>query len=102
MAELIEELPFHVQGGIRDAVVVADDRLNALVVYGNRQAREMVGQLLEVLDSQGLPDPLNVYKSEIFQFEHIHVSRAMAILRNVYKPSCLPAWERSQSRFLRV
>jgi type II secretory pathway component GspD/PulD (secretin) len=90
LAELIEELPFHIRGGIREVVVVADDRLNALVVYGNRQAREMVGQLLEVLDSQGLPDPLNVYKSEIFQFQHIHVSRAMAILRNVYKPQLSP------------
>ncbi len=90
LAELVEALPFHVRGGVRDIVVVADDRLNALVVYGNRQAREMVGQLLEVLDSQGLPDPLNVYKSEIFQFKYIHVSRAMAIIRNVYKPQLSP------------
>ncbi len=90
LTDLFDKLPFHHGGGIHETVVVADSRLNALVVHGNRQAREMVGQLLEVLDSQGLPDPLNVQKSEIFEFEHVHVSRAMSILKNVYKSQLSP------------
>ncbi len=84
LKKLFEDLPFQ-RGGLSTAAFVADDRLNALVVHGNRQAREMIGQLLEVLDTQELGDPLNVYRPEIVTFQYARASRVLAILENVYK-----------------
>lgn len=84
LKKVIEDLPYQ-RGGLSNVVIAADDRLNALIVHGNRQSRELIGQLLEALDSQELRDPLNVYRSEIIPLQHAQAPRVLAILENVYK-----------------
>jgi type II secretory pathway component GspD/PulD (secretin) len=84
LKKLVKDLRFQ-RTGLTTAAFVADERLNALVVHGNQQARDMIGQLLEVLDTQDLADPLNVYRSEIISLQHAQASRVLAILENVYK-----------------
>ena len=71
--------------GLNDLVFVADDRLNALIVHGNRIAREIIRELLETLDNAELPDPLDVFRPELMELEHADASRVLEILENVYK-----------------
>jgi type II secretory pathway component GspD/PulD (secretin) len=84
LKRLFDELPFS-RGGMGDLVVVSDERLNALIVHGSVRTREMVAELLEVLDTSELPNPLNVFRPEMISLEHTQASRVMAILENVYR-----------------
>ncbi len=80
LKRLFDEMPFP-RGGIGDAVVVSDERLNALIVHGNPRTREMVAELLEVLDTNELPNPLNVYRPEMISLENTQASRVIDILK---------------------
>ncbi|WP_413430825.1 secretin N-terminal domain-containing protein [Crateriforma spongiae] len=84
LKRLVDEMPF-MRGGLTDAVVVSDERLNALIVYGSPRTREIVGDLLEVLDTDELPDFLNVYRPEIINLENTQADRVLTILRTVYR-----------------
>ena len=44
--------------GTADVTVVADARMNALLVYGTTRDREVVEKMLDVLDAAELPDSL--------------------------------------------
>ena len=68
-----------------EVAVVADDRLNALIIHGDRKERELIEELLTVLDSEDLPNPIDVYQPELMRLENTQATRILAILRNVYK-----------------
>ncbi|MEZ6099161.1 MAG: secretin N-terminal domain-containing protein [Pirellulaceae bacterium] len=70
--------------GTSKVVVVADERLNALIVHGGRREREIAAELLEVLDTEDLPNPLVVYRPEMIPIKYGSASRIVEILRNVY------------------
>jgi len=80
--QLFEDLN---QRGLNDLIFVADDRLNAIIVHGSRNAREIIRELLETLETAELPDPLDVFRPELLQLEHADASRVLEILENVYK-----------------
>ena len=65
--------------------VVADDRLNALIIHGDRKERELIKELLTVLDSEDLPNPIVVYQPELVRLQHTQAQRVLAILKNVYR-----------------
>ena len=67
-----------------NVAVVADDRLNALIIHGDRQERELIEELLRVLDTKDLPNPIVVYQPELIRLENTQAERVLAILRNVY------------------
>lgn len=68
-----------------DVAVVADDRLNALIIHGDRKERELIEELLRVLDSKDLPNPIVVYQPELVMLKNTQAERVLAILRNVYR-----------------
>ena len=80
--QLFEDLN---QRGLNDLVFVADDRLNAIIVHGSRNAREIIRELLETLEAAELPDSLDVFRPELLELEHADASRVLEILENVYK-----------------
>ncbi|MGB0597683.1 MAG: secretin N-terminal domain-containing protein [Rubripirellula sp.] len=82
--DLIDDLPFQ-RGGLSEIVVVADERLNALIVHGTIRSRELVGELLEVLDKQDVRDPLQAFRPEMLRLQNTSAERILAILKNVYK-----------------
>ena len=84
LKRLFDELPYQF-GGISDAVVVSDERLNALIVHGSVRTREMVAELLEVLDTDDLPDFLNIYQPEMITLQNTQATRVLDILNNVYR-----------------
>ena len=50
---------------------VAEDRLNAMVVYGTRKERDVIQEIIEVLDAEDLPDSLTTPSPELIQIEKL-------------------------------
>lgn len=68
-----------------NVAVVADDRLNALIIHGDRQERELIEELLRVLDTEDLPNPIVVYQPELVRLTNTQAQRVLEILKNVYR-----------------
>ncbi|HJN09335.1 MAG TPA: secretin N-terminal domain-containing protein [Pirellulaceae bacterium] len=84
LTQLFDELPMG-RGSMGKVVVMADERLNALIVHGSRKDREIVEELMRVLDTSELPDPLSVSRPELIGIRNTQAQRVLAILENVYK-----------------
>ncbi|MBM4076179.1 MAG: hypothetical protein FJ267_11085, partial [Planctomycetes bacterium] len=84
LKQLFQDIPMG-RGNLGGVVIVADERLNALVVYGNRKERDTIQELLEVLDTDELPNPLVVLRPELLRLENTQARRVRAILSSVYK-----------------
>ena len=84
LERLFDELPF-TRSSVGKVVVVADERLNALIVHGSRKDREVVEQLLQVLDTSESPSPLSVSQPDLLPLKNTQARRVLAILENVYK-----------------
>ena len=84
LEKLFDDLPA-TRGGLGPVAFVADERLNALVVHGTRKDRETVEELLQVLDTEEMPDSLHVNRPELILLENTQARRVLAILENVYK-----------------
>ncbi|MEZ6150263.1 MAG: secretin N-terminal domain-containing protein [Pirellulaceae bacterium] len=65
--------------------IVADSRINALIVSGNRQDRRTVEELLGVLDSEDLLDSLQQITPTTLALESASANNVEAILRDVYR-----------------
>ncbi|MFT5301685.1 MAG: type II secretory pathway component GspD/PulD (secretin), partial [Mariniblastus sp.] len=72
-------------GSVGDAIFVADERLNALVVYGSRKEREVIEEIVEVLDANDLPDSLTTSAPELVVVENADAKRILVILQDVYQ-----------------
>ncbi|MBM4000804.1 MAG: hypothetical protein FJ297_14910 [Planctomycetes bacterium] len=84
LRQFFDELPMS-RGSLGKIVVVADERLNALIVHGSRKDREVVEELLRVLDTTELPDPLTESRPELVALKNTRARRVLAMLENVYK-----------------
>jgi type II secretory pathway component GspD/PulD (secretin) len=84
LERLFDELPV-TRSGVGQVVIVADERLNALIVHGSRKDREIVEQLLQVLDTSESTSPLLVSQPELLSLKNTEARRVLAILENVYK-----------------
>jgi type II secretory pathway component GspD/PulD (secretin) len=84
LKQLFDKLPMR-RSGVGDVVIVADERLNALIVHGSRKDREVVEELLQVLDTSELPDPLSAPRPELIPLTNTQAGRVLTILENVYK-----------------
>ncbi len=65
--------------------IVADSRINALIVSGNRQDRRTVEDLLGVLDSEDLLDSLQQISPTTLALESASANNVESILRDVYR-----------------
>lgn len=72
------------QGSVGNAVFVADERLNAMIVYGTRKERDVIKEIIEVLDAEDLPDSLTTPLPELVQVQNSSADRVLEILRSVY------------------
>jgi type II secretory pathway component GspD/PulD (secretin) len=66
-------------------LVAADDRLNLVVVHGSRTDREVIGHLIQVLDSLDMTDALSINQPIIVPVRNTDADRILAILNNVYR-----------------
>jgi type II secretory pathway component GspD/PulD (secretin) len=66
-------------------VIVPEPRLNALIVYGTRLDRERIEQLLEILDTEKLPDSGRVFRTEVVEVRHADAEDIEDVIEGVYR-----------------
>ena len=72
-------------GALSRVAIVADGRINALIVHGSRAERNTIEELLRVLDSDELMETLQSTIPQIVKVEHSPVDRVINILQSVYQ-----------------
>lgn len=65
--------------------VVADERMNALLVYGSIADRDAIEQMLDVLDGMDIPDSLNTPRPRMIPVKNLPARTVMTTLQSVYK-----------------
>ena len=66
-------------------VIVPETRLNALIVYGSRTDRDRIEQLLEILDTEKLPDSGRVFRTEVVEVRHADAAEIEEVIQGVYR-----------------
>jgi hypothetical protein len=65
--------------------VVADERMNALLVYGSPADRDAIEKMLDVLDSMDNPDSLATPRPRMIQVKNLPAPTILEVLKTVYK-----------------
>ncbi len=65
--------------------VVADERMNALLVYGSIADRDAIEQMLDVLDGMDIPDSLNTPRPRMIPVKNLPARTILSTLETVYK-----------------
>ena len=65
--------------------IVADPRINGLVIGGNRSDRKIVEELLAVFDSKDLLDTIQEISPSIVQLRNASAKNVVEVLREVYR-----------------
>ena len=66
-------------------VIVPETRMNALIVYGGRTDRDRIEQLLEILDTEKLPDSGRIFRTEVITINHADAEKVENVVRGVYR-----------------
>jgi len=66
-------------------VIVPEARMNALIVYGGRTDRDRIEQLLEILDTEKLPDSGRILRTQVISVKHADVQKVQTVIRGVYR-----------------
>jgi type II secretory pathway component GspD/PulD (secretin) len=85
LEELFKQMPLTQRATLGRVSMVADDRLNAVVVHGRPGDRAVIAELLRVLDSSNIPDSLANTVPQIVQLDYMNAAEARTILRGVYR-----------------
>ncbi|MCR9295963.1 MAG: hypothetical protein NXI32_24880, partial [bacterium] len=70
---------------MRRVRIVADSRINALIVNGSRGDRQTIEELLGILDSEDLIDTLQQISPVILRLETASAKNVVELLRDVYR-----------------
>lgn len=76
-------------------VMVPDERLNALIVYGSRTDRGRIEQLLEVLDSEKYEDTSRAFQTEVVPLQYASARRVENVIQGVYRAQMTAGGARS-------
>ncbi len=85
MTELFEQMPLTTRTTIGRVSMVADERLNAVIVHGRPADRAVIAELLRVLDSSNVPDSMANARPQIVPLEYLEATRALEILEGIYQ-----------------
>ncbi len=66
-------------------VIVPEPRMNALIVYGGRTDRDRIEQLLEILDTEKLPDSGRIFRTQVIPLSHADAKKVEIVLKGVYR-----------------
>lgn len=64
--------------------IVPDERLNAIIVHANRHDREMIENLLQVLDAEDVPESLAANRPKLIPVKNTDAVRIERVIRSVY------------------
>jgi type II secretory pathway component GspD/PulD (secretin) len=73
------------RGGVGKVVAVADERLNAILVYANRSDQKIVEALIRVLDTSEIPDSMAIIRPRLIPIKNTRATDIETLLRDVYK-----------------
>ena len=65
--------------------VVADERLNAVIVHANRADRAMIQSLVQALDTAEIPDSLAIKRPMIVPVKNTDAHRIEDVIQNIYR-----------------
>jgi hypothetical protein len=85
LSDLVRRLPEQSRGSLGRVSVVADERLNALIVFGGRADQKVIENLLRILDSSYLPETMNTLRPKIIPVQHAEASRILDVLQAIYR-----------------
>jgi type II secretory pathway component GspD/PulD (secretin) len=85
LTELFEQMPITTRAIVGRVSMVADERLNAVIVHGRPADRAVIGELLRVLDSSNVPDSLANARPRIVPVEYLEAERLLELLQGVYE-----------------
>jgi len=68
-----------------DVVVVPDQRLNALIVFAGRSDRANIEPLVEILDSENIPDTLATLRPRVIPIRYADAAKVSNVLSGIYK-----------------
>ena len=77
--------------------IVPDERLNTILVQGNRSDREMIEGLIKVFDSDEVPEALASNKPKLIPIENVDAEQVAEVIREVFRSQLTPQ-SRSSSR----
>ena len=66
-------------------MIVPEPRMNALIVYGARTDRDRIEQLLEILDTEKLPDSGRIFRTQVIPVKHADAEQVETVLKGVYR-----------------
>ncbi len=66
-------------------MIVADERMNALLVYGSSADRAAVEEMLDVLDSVDIPESLSTERPRMIPIKNLPARTILTVLTSVYK-----------------
>ncbi len=95
IAELLNRL-FRRSGLGSPVVVEADQRLNAVVVYGGRNDRATIERLLKVLDTDDVPESLMANRPTLIPVKNTSAVRISLVLKEIYKTQLTSGGEKQQ------
>ncbi|MFO1021237.1 MAG: secretin N-terminal domain-containing protein [Planctomycetales bacterium] len=75
-------------------VIVADERMNAIMVNANRSDRHAIEDLIRVLDSVEVPDFKTTQKSRRLSLKNSRAARIEIVLRDLYRTQMSSAGNR--------
>ena len=83
--ELFEQMPISTRTTLGRVSMVADDRLNSVVVHGRPSDRAVIAELLRVLDSANVPDSMANARPRLVPVKYLKAQRIHDILQGVYE-----------------
>lgn len=93
---LFEKMPARFGGNaMKEPVVIADSRLNVVIVHGSKQDRAIVGELLSILDASDIPATLNSVP-QIVKIKNADATRIQSTLQSIYKTQMASGGGRKQ------
>ena len=78
--------------------VVADERMNALMVYGSSADRSAIEEMLDVLDSVDIPESLSTERPRMIPVKNLPAATVLNVLKSVYQTQLSACGESSPSR----
>ena len=93
MAEKLEDILQTSPFGWRSygsVTIVPDERLNQIIVEGSRLDRERIEGLVEVLDSDQVPESLAANKPRIIPIKNTDAGQIEEVLRDVFRTQLTP------------
>ena len=83
-------------GDSSSPVIEAEQRLNAIVVYAGRNDRAVIEQLLEVIDSDEVPDSLVANRPTMIPVKNTDAEAVEDVLRDIYQTQLTSGARRPQ------